>query len=326
MPLFMSVPEFLSQQAVVTNVIRQPLTIPLKDRTGNSYGYQQKVNLRPGLDVQIDDYTLQEDLIVDLGEKAACTPRQHLEMSFMLSGHNLREKVQPCHSFFLAKWRDSYGAQFNWQANERILKFDIHIDPTLFESLVGEPLKALPSPLKQIIQNPQPSEHQFEHVQTTTVSMQSVIHQILNCPYQGLTRWLYLEGKVIELIALRLELLSSPQAAVLPGLHTEDIDRIYYASDILRQRLDSPPSLLELSRIAGVNDCKLKQGFRQIFGTTVFGYLIQHRMEKACQLLKQRQSIVKVAAAVGYTSSTTFSRTFRRQVGVSPREYQLSKL
>lgn len=148
MPLFFSIPEFLSQKAVSTNMLRQPLTIPLKDRTGNSYGYQQKVNLRPGLDVQIDDYTLQEDLIVDLGEEAPCTPQQHLEMSFMLSGHNLHENVQPYQSFFVAKWKDSCGGQFNWQADERILKFDIHIEPALFETFIGEQLEVLPSLLR----------------------------------------------------------------------------------------------------------------------------------------------------------------------------------
>lgn len=331
MSLFLSVPEFWSQQADETNLreaIRQPWTISLKDKTGNSHGYQQCVKLRPGLNVQIDDYTLHDDLIVDFGEDKPCAPYQHLEMSFMLSGHNPHGKVQPDHSFFLAKWRDLSGAQFNWQAGERVLKFDIHIKPALFETLVGEQLEALPSLLRQIVQNPHPNQNQFQHVQPTTAAMQSAIHQILHCPYQGLTRWLYWESKVIELIALRLEQMSpfGPQATTREGLQAENIDRIHYASTILLQRLDNPPSLLELAQLARLNDCTLKQGFRQVFGTTVFGYLIQHRMEKACQLLKQQQSIAIVAAAVGYASSTTFSKTFRRRFGVSPKEYQLGKL
>ncbi|WP_299402827.1 AraC family transcriptional regulator [Acaryochloris sp. IP29b_bin.148] len=331
MTLFLSVPEFLSQQADETSLrkaIRQPWTIPLKDRTGNSHGYQQRVKLRPGLHLQIDDYTLQDDLIVDLGEDKPCAPYQHLEMSFMLSGHNLHEKMQPDHSFILAEWKESLGAKFNWQADERVLKFDIHIESTLFETLVGEQLEVLPSLLKQIVQNPHLNQNQFQHVQPTTAAMRSAVHQILHCPYQGLTRWLYWESKVIELIALRLEQVSSisSQAVTISGLQAESVDRIHYASTILHQRLDNPPSLLELSRLAGLNDCTLKQGFRQVFGTTVFGYLIQRRMEKACQLLKQQQSIAIVAAAVGYASSTTFSRTFRQRFGVSPKEYQRGKL
>lgn len=327
MPLFLSVPEAESQhsQAEQIRSIRQPWTIPLSDATGKSQGYRQTVNLRPGLNVLIDDYTLQDDLVVDFGKVDSRNPYQHLEMSFMLSGHNLHEEVQPCHSFILAEWNDSYGGQFNWSAGERVLKFDIHIKPYLFETLVGEQLGVLPPLLKQLIQNSQPSQREFRHVQLTTAAMQSVIHQILHCPYQGLTRWLYLESKVIELIALRLDQVcqSRPADLVKLGLHSEDIDRIHYASDILLQRLTDPPSLVELARLVGLNDYKLKQGFHQVFGTTVFGYLQTHRMEQAKQLLAQPTfNVAGVAQAIGYASQSHFCRTFKQQFGMTPRCYR----
>lgn len=328
MTLFLSVPEFLSQHDQIDEfdqVVYLPWTIPLKDVMGNSYGYRQTVNLRQGLNVLIDDYTLQEDLIV----KPPCEGEAwlRLEMSFMLSGHNYDEEMQSCHNFLTASWDSGKGGQFHWQAGERVLKFDIHMEPNFFNTLLNEQFGALPSLLRQIIKSSQPNHHPFWHRQPTTAAMRSVIHQILHCPYQGLTRWLYWEGKVLELIALRLEQVcqSDLQLATVSGLHAGDIDRIYYASDILLQGLDNPPSLLELSRLVGLNDYKLKQGFRQVFGTTVFGYLQTHRMERACQLLKQQKPIAMVAASVGYASPTAFSGAFRRHLGVSPKEYQLSK-
>lgn len=329
MTLFLSVPEALSQhpQAEQIQSIRQPLTIPLIDTSGNSQGYRQSVDLRSGLNVLIDDYTLQDDLVVDLGEDEPCEPYRSLEMSFMLSGHNFHEEVQSCHSFILAEWNDSCGGQFNWQAGDRVLKFDIHIEPDLFETLVGEQVSVLPPLLKQLIQKSQPIQEQFRHVQPTTAAMQSVIHQILCCPYQGLTRWLYLEGKVIELIALRLDQVNQSQPADLAksGLHSEDIDRIHYASDILLQRLTNPPSLVELARLVGLNDYKLKQGFRQVFGTTVFGYLQNHRMERAKQLLAEPTfSVAGVTRAMGYASQSHFCRMFKQQFGMTPRHYRSS--
>ena len=213
----------------------------------------------------------------------------------------------------------------DWPAGERILKFDIHIDPALFETFVGEQFDALPPPLRQLIQNPQPVQHRFRHVQPTTAAMQSVIHQILHCPYQGLTRWLYLEGKVIELVALRIDqvIQHPPADLVTSGLHAEDIDRIHYASTILLQRLENPPSLLELARLVGLNDYKLKQGFHRVFGTTVFGYLLTHRMERAKQLLAQPTfNVAGVAQAIGYTSQSHFCRTFKKQFGMAPRRYR----
>ncbi|NCJ08609.1 helix-turn-helix domain-containing protein [Synechococcales cyanobacterium C] len=329
MTLFLSVPEALSQhpQAEETQLMRQPWTIPLVDATGKSHGYRQSVDLRSGLNILIDDYTLQDDLVVDYGEDKPCAPYQHLEMSFMLSGRNHHEEVQPCHSFILAMWHDEDGGQFHWQAGERVLKFDIHIEPDLFETLVGEQLSALPPLLQQLVQISQPIHGHFRHVQPTTAAMQSVIHQILHCPYQGLTRWLYLESKVMELIALRLDqVIQHPPAALAkPGLHAKDIDRIHYASAILLQRLDNPPSLLELARLVGVNDYKLKQGFRQVFGTTVFGYLQTHRMERAKQLLAEPTlKIAGVAQAMGYANQSYFCRMFKQQFGMTPQCYRNS--
>jgi AraC-like DNA-binding protein len=326
MSLLLSVTEALSQhpQAEPIQSIRQPRTIPLIDTTGKSRGYRQEVDLRLGLNILIDDYTLREDLIVETGEGKPCEPSLTFEMSFMLSGYNHGEKVQPCHNFFLAHWCDRDGGPFPWQAGERVLKFDIHIEPALFKTLVGQQFEVLPSPLSQLVQNPLPSQNYFRHLHPTTAAMQSAIHQILHCPYQGLTRWLFWEGKVLELIALRLEQLSQSRQQ-RSGLHAEDIDRIHYASDLLLQRLDNPPSLIELARLAGLNDYKLKQGFRQVFGTTVFGYLQAYRMERAKQLLAQPNfNIAGVARATGYASQSHFCHMFKQQFGMTPRHYRNS--
>ncbi|PZD72606.1 Regulatory protein PchR [Acaryochloris thomasi RCC1774] len=330
MTLFLSIPEYLSQYpdaAELQQAIRQPWSIPLNDATGRSYGYRQDVNLRPGLSVLIDDYTLQDDLIVELSSSQGYEPaRLGLEMSFLLSGHNRAEGVQVHHNFLDVSWDSSDGGQFDWQAGERILKLDIHIEPYLFETLVGEQLEALPCTFCELMRNPQFSHKKFRQVAPTTATMQTALHQILHCPYQGLTRWLFWESKVLELIALRLDQMSQSSAPLMtPNWSTDDVDRIHYASSILLKHLVDPPSLEQLAQLAGLNDRKLKEGFRQVFGTTVFGYLTQYRMEKACQLLRQQQSVAAVAIAVGYASPTAFSGTFRRRFGMSPKGYQVAK-
>nr|RNJ69305.1 MAG: AraC family transcriptional regulator [Leptolyngbya sp. IPPAS B-1204] len=327
MTLFLSVPEARYPQSDQIHSLRQPWKILLIDAAGKKCGYRQEVNLRPGLNVLIEDYTLQEDLIVDTGADEPCDAYRYLEVSFMLSGHNRHEKLQPHHNFFLAEWQNSSGGQFHWQAGERVLKFDIHIDPALFETFVGEQLDVLPPLLRRLLQNSQPIQDQFWHVQLTTSAMRSAIHQILHCPYQGLTHWLFWESKVIELIALRLDQVCQtlPVDLASSGLHSEDIDRIHYASDILLQRLKNPPSLVELARLVGLNDHKLKQGFRQVFGTTVFGYLQTHRMELAKQLLAEPTfNIAGVAQAMGYASQSHFCHMFKQQFGMTPRHYRSS--
>lgn len=335
MALLLSVPEFLSQHpevATQTEAVRSPWKIPLHDPSGRSYGYRQEVNLRPGLNVLIDDYTLQEDLVVETGEGKACLPSFALEMSMMLSGNNRLEGVRSHQNFLAAYWEETDGGQFNWQAGERILKLDIHIDADAFESLVGTHSAPILPDLNRICQCDRknlPNYQPFLQLTTTTKAMRSTVQQLLNCPYEGPTRWLYWEGKVLELIALRLEQgleqITANKRKKRPALQADDIDRIHYARDILHQRLVQPPSLLELARLVELNDYKLKIGFQQVFGTTVFGYLTQQRMNKARQLLAQQQSVTSVAIAVGYTSPTAFSSAFKRVIGVSPKRYQLGK-
>jgi AraC-like DNA-binding protein len=98
-----------------------------------------------------------------------------------------------------------------------------------------------------------------------------------------------------------------------------DLDRLYQAKEILLQDLENPPSLLELAQQVGLNDYKLKAGFRQVFGTTVFGYLHQQRMQRAYDLLTSSDlNVTEVANQVGYTSLSAFSSAFKKFFKVSP--------
>jgi AraC-like DNA-binding protein len=112
------------------------------------------------------------------------------------------------------------------------------------------------------------------------------------------------------------------RALLHPKLQADDIERIYQARDILRDRFKNPPSLINLAHQVGLNDYKLKIGFRHVFGTTTFGYLHSYRMEQASQLLRERHlSVTAVAKAVGYASRSSFVKAFQKKFGVSPSRY-----
>jgi AraC-like DNA-binding protein len=105
-------------------------------------------------------------------------------------------------------------------------------------------------------------------------------------------------------------------------LKPEDVERIHYAGEVLLTRLENPPSLMELARIVGINDHKLKTGFRQVFDTTVFGYLHERRMERSRQLLDAGElTVTEAARAVGFANRGYFAASFRRKFGVNPSAY-----
>jgi len=84
-----------------------------------------------------------------------------------------------------------------------------------------------------------------------------------------------------------------------------------------------PPSLLTLAHRVGLNDFKLKRGFREVYQTTVFGYVRMLRMEKALSLLEAGEmNVGEVASATGYSNFGHFSEAFRKRFGVSPRDFK----
>nr|WP_235927133.1 AraC family transcriptional regulator [Gloeocapsopsis dulcis] len=110
----------------------------------------------------------------------------------------------------------------------------------------------------------------------------------------------------------------------IPPLKLDDLDRIHQAQKILLQRLNNPPSLIDLARQVGLNDYALKRGFQQVFGKTVFGYLHDYRLEQAQQLLATSEmKVTEVADAIGFDSRSYFAAAFRKKFGVSPKAYQM---
>ncbi|MBD0335984.1 MAG: helix-turn-helix transcriptional regulator [Cyanobacteria bacterium Co-bin13] len=282
-------------------------------------GCKRDIDLPSGISLTLHQYQLREDLThLCLAEDSSC-----FEFVFNLSTRSQCDD----HFSFADQQVHLYGPQLEdtqWHefAGQDYLAVDIHIDTPMLASLLVAAEDRLPPRLRQMLSGSY--NRPFLEPVTITPAMQTALWQILKCPYQGLTQSLYLESKSLELIALFLDALQQ-EPATPPPLQPDDIERVRQAQQILQQNLQTPPSLLALARQVGLNDRKLKAGFHQIANTTVFGYLTQQRMEKACQLLAQQHTIAAVAAAVGYASPTAFCGAFRRQFGIPPKAYQLTQ-
>lgn len=152
--------------------------------------------------------------------------------------------------------------------------------------------------------------------------IRQIIHQIFNEQFSPLAGRLFLESKMLELIAILLELQHRGSSDQCYAAH-KDEERIRYVRDLLEQHLVDPPSLARLARLAGTNEFALKKGFKQVFGMPVFQYLQQLRMTRAMELLRQGgQSVGAVAMAVGYENMSAFTRAFRQAHGTAPSEWR----
>ena len=155
---------------------------------------------------------------------------------------------------------------------------------------------------------------------TLNLDLQKAIQEVLNCRFTGSMKKLFLLSKSIEILVLQAE--AYDKADKVQSIHCkrkDDLERIRYARDYVIAHVDNPPSLSELARIIGINEYKLKRGFKEIFQTTVFGYLSDYRLTKARLILRDRsKTITEIAYDLGYSSPQHFSTAFKKKFGVSP--------
>lgn len=156
---------------------------------------------------------------------------------------------------------------------------------------------------------------------TMTPQMNRVIAEILGCQKKDMLKRLFIESKVMELLMLQVE--QYEHMIQVPGkqeLKTRDIEKIHEVKRIVEQNIYAPHSLADLSRQVGLNDFKLKKGFKETFGTTVFGYLLDLRMEQARNLLLNTdRSIMDISDEVGYKNPQHFTAAFKKKYGVTPK-------
>ncbi len=100
-----------------------------------------------------------------------------------------------------------------------------------------------------------------------------------------------------------------------------DREKIVKAREILIQHIGEPITIKELSRKVAINECYLKKGFKELFGTTVFDFYQSQRMEHAKYLLYEKGlSVTEVSLLLGYSSISHFSTAFKKHTGLKPCE------
>lgn len=188
----------------------------------------------------------------------------------------------------------------------------LEIEPQRLKELYGGPL--LPELLEKFLANTGYGLHQ----QPMTPRLSRLVEEILYTDARGGSRPLLLEAKGLELLAVLMDEFALASQALSP-LGPRDVERLERARRLLIERMSGPPSLTELARAVGLNEFKLKSGFRELFGAPVFGYLRAQRMERARRLLvEHRLSVTEVATHVGYSNASKFARAFREHFGVPP--------
>lgn len=290
--------------------------LTIDDPKQQSQGYLHHLGFPSGLFLLIEYYDLQEDLFVETG----AFDRPALQFGFTVLGDYEGFELPQGKNYFQSYFNEYFppGLGSYYSAGQKIIYVEFFFDPRRYFSTCTGQLDVLPRSLQRYLETENIAFLNHYRLGQTMPEMQWVLQQILDCPFAGATRNLYLEAKSLELVALRLEPMTAGERELVrsPHLKPFDIDQLYQAREILRNRFTDPPSLLELAQQVGLNDYKLKLGFKQIFGTTVFGYVWERRMQTARELLHTQQMMIQtVAVLVGYACPSRFTAAFKKRFG-----------
>lgn len=163
-------------------------------------------------------------------------------------------------------------------------------------------------------------EYQAAHAFPIMPAMFQCIKDINANVFSGSLQQLFLETKSTELLLLQVQALMNIDTFA-SKLRTRDIACLHEAKLYIERNYQAPCSIIDLAKIVGINQTKLKSGFKELFGTTVFGYVRELQMQEARRLLLEEKCYVsEVADQVGYKQPQHFTAAFKRRFGILPSE------
>ncbi len=157
-------------------------------------------------------------------------------------------------------------------------------------------------------------------------SMAIVLSQLFHYNLNPQIKNLYYKGKGYELLSLYFNRSEDPNAEQCPFLvDEENVLKIRKAKEIIITNMAEPPGLGELADKVGLSLKKLKMGFKQIYGDTVYGYLFDHKMDYARQLLDSGSyNVNEVGLKIGYSTGSHFIAAFKKKFATTPKKYLMS--
>ncbi|BAV05323.1 AraC-type DNA-binding protein [Filimonas lacunae] len=211
-----------------------------------------------------------------------------------------------------------------WQAGEQIEMFELTINPDLMLYYLSED-HPLYGRLQQSLQQKK-SMVMNDTSQLIKAKSNSILYDILYCPLEGRYKQLYIKSKVGELLALELGAYEKQMS--ITGSHTtrplrlkqRDIEKMHLVKDIILSDFTKTYSLLDLAQQVGTNDSYLKRHFKEVFGTTVYGFIQDAKMENARKLLLEGHNVSGTAFMMGYKHAVHFTRAFKKYFSISPNQ------
>ncbi len=279
--------------------------------------------------LQLAVYCYEDATLLNATEASSMASQWHFQMVFVLKG-----------SLNCAVNKDSvpFLTLENQQHNTIALHPQIHFSPLvedepleimvicLSSSFLLHHLSAAHPGYENLISSdknltPIFCKHNF-HI---TPEINTILNSISNAPYSDFSKTLFLKSKALELLVLQIsqfELLENDDLST--RLKRADLQKMQEVKQIVVSNIENPLSLRTLAHMVGTNEFNLKKNFKASFGTTVYGYLTQYKMEQAkIMLVLGEEKIAEISRKMGYKHATHFTSAFKKYFGYLPNKIKM---
>ncbi|MFH1913579.1 MAG: AraC family transcriptional regulator [Pseudomonadota bacterium] len=288
--------------------------------------------LDAGMAAPVRRFPLRPDLAVFFWECAAKLPLRFsvafdtpvLRFSFTLAGESIsdaehQERVARSQGHYEIRFFPATKGTIALEARQDHRWVDVVLNPSFLGVALASEACGLPSFLLPLVKG------EVRSIATVSRTMNPeqfvAATQLAQCPYTGAARSLYLKSKTLELLSHVLAEQSPKPCRT--RLSSYEIECLRKARELLTANLENPPGLRQLAQSVGLNETKLKTGFKALFGQTVYGYFRAYRVDTGRQrLLESTATVSEVASSVGYTNVSHFCAAFKGRHGVTPYRYR----
>ena len=279
----------------------------------------QQIELRPGMWISMLESSSKDNIKLEYQKDPAM-----IDFGFVLSGRinhtffNNGNSMEAACGFAGIGYFPGKKGIAELSGRHTLRAFHLHIAPETLYNMIKDDLGTMPSDFRHIIEGSTRKTFLSRRSMDPITSL--AVSEFFNPKSTGFPRKLFLEYKAMEILNLQITYLMSHENS--SGLCASERSRIIEAHDMLLKDLSAPPTLKALSQNFSLSHNKLQYGFRIMFGNSVFGYLREYKMQKACSLFKTTDmNVSQVAGETGYVNVSKFSRAFKKRFGVLPKQY-----
>ena len=291
-------------------------------------GHFRSVCPRKGMLLFLEEYRLGKEMSITSGNIASKTATLPIGISYCLSGavnwtmDGRREEFTTRRGHCELVFAGNTNGIMTYGSAEPVVIVNIMLCPRLLQSYFSEPFDGSAHAVFQRLSAVEKDFLYRKH--KIPGAVHPILKQLLRRPLQNMADALFIQGKVMELIAIHLDQLdATDRKRTATRTKAAEGQIVSRAKAVLRDRMQSPPTVHRLARMVGTNETTLKRSFSAHCGATVYGYLTDLRMQRACELLQDDSlTMSRIGAELGYSERTHFSRAFSRYYGIPPSQYR----